>query len=61
MNALKIDDDCYLITGGAIKMSQKMGDHPDTAKELVKLQNARSYLNQNDVFDQDSFLELINQ
>lgn len=59
--ALRNDDDCYLITGGAIEMRQKMSDHPDTAKELAKLQNARSYLNQNGVFDQDSFLELINQ
>lgn len=59
--ALKIDNDCYLITGGAIKMSQKMDDHPDTARELVKLQNARSYLNENGVFDQESFLELKNQ
>jgi hypothetical protein len=33
----------YLITGGAIKMSQKMESHPDTAIELVKLANARNY------------------
>ncbi len=59
--ALKIGDDCYIITGGAIKMSQKMDEHPDTAKELLKLQNTRYYLNQHDVFDQDSFFELINQ
>lgn len=56
--AIKIDDDCFVITGGAIKMSQKMDEHEDTALELVKLNNARIYLNSKDVFNQDSFFEL---
>lgn len=59
--AIKLDDNCYLITGGAIKMTQKMSDHPDTTKELNKLKIARAYLNKHDVFDQDSFYELINE
>jgi len=49
----------YLITGGAIKMSQKMESHPDTAIELVKLANARNYLMQEDVIDDLSFYELM--
>ena len=59
--ALKLDVNCFAITGGAIKMSQKMEDHPDTANELVKLKGARIYLNQNGVFDQDSFFELLRE
>lgn len=59
--ALKLDDNCFVITGGAIKMSQKMEKHPDTANELKKLINARNYLNQNGVFDEDSFFELLNE
>lgn len=59
--AIKIDDDCFVITGGAIKMSQKMEDHPDTAKELIKLTTAKTYLNTQGVFDQDSFYELLNE
>lgn len=59
--AIKLDDNCFVITGGAIKMSQKMEEHPDTAKELVKLNNARSYLNQNGVIDEDSFFELLSE
>lgn len=59
--AIKIDDDCFVITGGAIKMSQKMDEHEDTALELVKLNNARIYLNSKDVFNQDSFFELLNE
>ncbi len=58
--ALKIEDNCFVITGGAIKMSQKMEDHPDTANELKKLYAAREYLNQNGVFDKDSFYEFLN-
>lgn len=57
--ALKVDDECYVITGGAIKMSQTMQGHPDTAKELPKLTKARDYLESNDVFDDDSFYEFL--
>ncbi len=57
--AIKLDDNCFAITGGAIKMSQKMQEHPDTVDELAKLKAARVYLNQNGVFDQDSFYELL--
>jgi hypothetical protein len=53
--AIKIDDNCFAITGGAIKLSQKMQDHPDTDNELKKLANARAYLNKNGVLNEDSF------
>lgn len=57
--AIKIDDDCFVITGGAIKLSQKMEDHPDTLNELSKLRDARQYLKDNGVFDKESFFELL--
>jgi hypothetical protein len=57
--AIKIEKDCFVITGGAIKMSQRMQDHTDTAHELLKLDTARAFLNQNGVFDGDSFFELL--
>ncbi|CAN1517669.1 hypothetical protein MCEGE10_00990 [Flavobacteriaceae bacterium] len=57
--AIKIDGNCFVITGGAIKMSQKMDDHPDTKKELEKLKIARIYFTQNGVTDEDSFFELL--
>lgn len=57
--AIKIDDNCFVITGGAIKMSQKMQDHPDTDNELKKLRKAREYFNDNGVSDEDSFFELL--
>jgi hypothetical protein len=57
--AIKIDTNCFVITGGAIKMSQKMNDHPDTKHEVEKLQKARDYFRQNGVFNEDSFFELL--
>lgn len=59
--AIKLDKNCFVITGGAIKMSQKMDAHPDTKNELVKLNKARIYLNKNGVVDEDSFVELLNE
>ena len=57
--AIKIDANCFVITGGAIKMSQTMQEHPDTDNELTKLKIARAYLKNNGVFDEDSFYELL--
>ncbi len=42
-------------------MSHWMKDHPDTNTELKKLKKARTYLNQNGVFDEDSFFELLSE
>lgn len=58
--AIKIDDSCFVITGGAIKLAQTMQDHPDTQKELPKLERAKAFLNSEDIFDIDSFYEFIN-
>lgn len=57
--AIKLIDELFIITGGAIKMSQRMPDHPGTAKELVKLSAARQYLDINDIHNEDAFFELI--
>ena len=59
--AIKIDVNHYVITGGAIKMSQAMQDHPGTLAELSKLNKAKNFLVKNDVFDNCSFFELINE
>ena len=57
--AIKIDENCYVITGGAIKMSQKMQGHPDTILELHKLLKARAYFEQNEIANEESFYELL--
>jgi hypothetical protein len=55
--AIKIDENLFVITGGAIKLEWKMQDHPDTQKEKIKLDQAKNYLKRNGVFDADSFCE----
>jgi hypothetical protein len=57
--AIKLIDELFIITGGAIKMSQRMLDHPGTAKEHSKLSAARQYLDINDIHNEDAFFELI--
>lgn len=57
--AIKLDDTCFLLTGGAIKMSQTMQGHPDTNREIEKLKQVRAYLKENGVFDEGSFFELL--
>ena len=56
--AIKIDENCFVITGGAIKLTRTMQQHPDTNIELVKLEQCKSYLQNNNIFDNDSFYEL---
>jgi hypothetical protein len=57
--AVKLIDELFIITGGAIKMSQRMEHHPHTANELSKLSKARQYLDINDTYNKDAFFELI--
>ena len=57
--AIKIDENVYLITGGAIKITQKMQDHPDTANELKKLNQVKDYLKQNHITYDDAFYDFL--
>lgn len=59
--AIKVDINLLIITGGAIKLVHKMKEHKDTIKEKNKLEAAKAYFKRKDVFDNDSFYELINE
>lgn len=56
--AIRIED-CFVITGGAIKMSQKMHEHPLTRHELLKLEKCKAYLREQGVITDLGFYELI--
>lgn len=56
--ALRIEANVYIITGGAIKQSLEMKDHPHTKEELIKLEKCKNYLNCQGIHDIDSFFEL---
>jgi hypothetical protein len=57
--ALRISGNEYIITGGAIKLTQTMQGHPDTAEELEKLYQCRNYLVQNNYYDYNEIETLI--
>jgi hypothetical protein len=59
--AIKIDENLFVITGGAIKLVFRMDEHEDTQREKMKLATAKTFLQRNGVFDNDSFYELINE
>jgi hypothetical protein len=59
--AIKIEENVFLITGGAIKLGRTMADHPDTQTEKKKLEQVKDYLRNEGVFDSDAFSELITE
>lgn len=59
--ALRIDKNCFVITGGAIKFTHLMQDRKHTQQELNKIELCRNYLKENGIIDADSFYEFLNQ
>lgn len=59
--AIRLEPNVYVVTGGAIKLTRTMQEREHTAFELQKLNRCKEYLRANGVFDQDSFVELINE
>lgn len=58
--AIKIDENNYVITGGAIKLDNQhlMKDKEHTRKELIKINRCRDFLKEEGVIDDDSFQEI---
>lgn len=54
--SLRVNNTCFVITGGAIKFSLRMEDHPDTLEELHKLKRGREFLIDND-FNEDDIID----
>jgi hypothetical protein len=57
--ALHIDKNVYVITGGAIKLTDTMQAHPLTNEELHKLERCKQFLLNESVFDTDSLIEFM--
>ena len=57
--AIRIESNYYVVTGGAIKQSQKMQDHVHTGEELKKLELGRNFLIEKGVFDADSLIDFV--
>lgn len=59
--AIRLEKGIYVVTGGAIKLTPTMQERPHTKAELDKMDKCREYLKSNGVFDQDSFIDYINE
>lgn len=59
--AVKIDEDIFVVTGGAIKLPlQHLMEHREHTKiELNKLNAAKHYFKSQDVFNDESFFEFL--
>ena len=58
--AIKLSEGVYVITGGAIKLTLKMEEREHTRQEVVKLEKVRSFLLNENIIDDDSFVEYMN-
>lgn len=58
--AIRVEKDVFVITGGAIKLTPAMQDREHTQRELDKLNQCKEYLKDKGVFDQDSFIDYVN-
>lgn len=58
--AIKLSEGIYVITGGAIKLTLKMEEREHTRLELVKMEKVRSFLLNENIIDDDSFVEYMN-
>ncbi len=56
--AIKIDEDCYVVAGSAIKLSHRMEERVHTRLQLKQIDRVRAYLVQEGIEDFDGFLEL---
>lgn len=53
--AIRIDDDCYVITGGTLKFLHLMKDAKYTQDEKTRLDTCKFYLQRQSVVDAESF------
>jgi hypothetical protein len=49
----------YIITGGAIKLTDKMEEREHTLKELKKLETCKQFLINEGIIDEEGIIELL--
>lgn len=59
--AIKIDDGIYVLTGGTIKLTEKMQDREHTRLEVNRLERCRDYLVGQGICDFHGFYEFLNE
>lgn len=58
--AIKLSEGVYVITGGVIKLTMQMEEREHTRQELKKMEKVRTFLLNEGVIDDDSFVEYVN-
>jgi len=56
---IKVDSNMYIITGGSIKLTQRMEDRKHTMQELIKLDMCREFLRSEGIFDEAGMVEFL--
>ena len=59
--AIKLEPGCYIITGGAIKLTRTMQEREHTLQELKKMEYVRNLLIEQGVIDVAGFVEYTNE
>lgn len=59
--AIKLEQGCYIITGGAIKLTHTMSERTHTLRELSKMERVRNLLLENGVIDNEGFEDYIKE
>ena len=57
--ALRIDENLFFITGGAIKLTETMNEREHLLNELEKLNIVKKFLIDNEIIDTDNLIEFI--
>lgn len=59
--AIKLEPGCYIITGGAIKLTRTMQEREHTLRELNKMEQVRNYLISEGAIDVDGFEDFLSE
>ncbi|PKP05702.1 MAG: hypothetical protein CVU10_10150 [Bacteroidetes bacterium HGW-Bacteroidetes-5] len=57
--AIELSEECYVITGGAIKLTRKLKERPHTKKELKKIEKFIDFLKENGIYNNKGIIETI--
>ena len=59
--AIKLEQGCYIITGGAIKLTKTMQEREHTLRELNNMERVRNLLLQEGAIDADGFVDYMSE
>lgn len=54
--AIRMSENTFIVTGGCIKLTRLMNEHPDTDLELKKIENVKAYLKKNNLNSLDDLI-----